>query len=127
MLAEKSDVFLEKWESELTEWNRVLDSLENAEETDAIETKKEQLITTYRVCWKGVGNMKKVNGHEIITLFEQWSPKRFAMEGDPVGLHIGQLNRPVEKVLVTLDVNEEVIDEAIRKGKSYYRASSAYF
>ena len=37
------------------------------------------------------------------------------MEGDPVGLHIGQLNRPVEKVLVTLDVNEEVIDEAIEK------------
>ncbi|WP_342511312.1 Nif3-like dinuclear metal center hexameric protein [Sporosarcina sp. FSL K6-1522] len=60
--------------------------------------------------------MKKVNGHEIITLFEQWSPKRFAMEGDPVGLHIGQLNRAVENVLVTLDVNEEVIDEAIRKG-----------
>ena len=27
-----------------------------------------------------------------------------------------QLNRMVEKVLVTLDVNEEVIDEAIEKG-----------
>lgn len=60
--------------------------------------------------------MKKVNGHEIISLFEQWSPKRFAMEGDPVGLHIGQLNRPVERVLVTLDVNEQVIDEAIETG-----------
>ncbi|MCG7336398.1 Nif3-like dinuclear metal center hexameric protein [Sporosarcina sp. ACRSM] len=60
--------------------------------------------------------MKKVNGHEIIALFEQWSPKRFAMDGDPVGLHIGQLNRQVEKVLVTLDVNEEVIDEAIHHG-----------
>ncbi len=60
--------------------------------------------------------MKKVNGHEIINLFEQWSPKRFAMEGDPVGLHIGQLNRPVEKVLLTLDVNEQVIDEAILQG-----------
>lgn len=60
--------------------------------------------------------MKKVNGHEVISLFEQWSPKRFAMESDPVGLHIGQLNRPVEKVLITLDVNEEVIDEAILKG-----------
>ena len=60
--------------------------------------------------------MKKVNGHEIITLFEKWSPKRYALDGDPVGLHIGQLNRPVEKVLVTLDVNEEVIDEAIDKG-----------
>ena len=60
--------------------------------------------------------MKKVNGHEVITLFEKWSPKRYALEGDPVGLHIGRLNRPVEKVLVTLDVNEDVIDEAIRKG-----------
>lgn len=62
--------------------------------------------------------MKKVNGHEIIELFENWSPKRFAMEGDPVGLHIGQLNRLVEKVLITLDVNEEVVDEAIQKGAS---------
>ena len=60
--------------------------------------------------------MKKVNGHEIITLFEQWSPKRFAEDWDPIGLHIGQLNRPVEKVLVTLDVNEMVIDEAIEAG-----------
>ncbi len=60
--------------------------------------------------------MKKVNGHEIIALFEKWSPKRYAMEGDPVGLHIGQLNRSVAKVLVTLDVNEAVIDEAIEKG-----------
>lgn len=60
--------------------------------------------------------MKKVNGHQIITLFEHWSPKRYALEGDPVGLHIGQLNRPVDKVLVTLDVNEQVIDEAIAKG-----------
>lgn len=60
--------------------------------------------------------MKKVNGHEIINLFEQWSPKRYALEGDAVGLHIGQLNRPVANVLVTLDVNEAVIDEAIEKG-----------
>lgn len=60
--------------------------------------------------------MKKVNGHEIIQLFEQWSPKAYALDGDPVGLHLGQLNRPVEKVLVTLDVNEAVVDEAIEKG-----------
>ena len=112
----------------LTEWKRVLQSLENADETDAIQLKKKQLITTDRACWKGVGNMKKVNGHEIITLFEQWSPKRYAMEGDPIGLHIGQLNRPVEKVLVTLDVNEEVIDEAIReRGKFDHCTSSTDF
>ncbi|WP_172369274.1 Nif3-like dinuclear metal center hexameric protein [Sporosarcina jiandibaonis] len=60
--------------------------------------------------------MKTVNGREVIELFEEWSPKRYALEGDPVGLHIGQLNRTVEKVLVTLDVNEAVIDEAIEVG-----------
>ncbi|MCM3710872.1 Nif3-like dinuclear metal center hexameric protein [Sporosarcina luteola] len=60
--------------------------------------------------------MKKVNGHEIINLFEQWSPKRFAEDWDPVGLHIGQLNRPVDRVVITLDVNEAVVDEAIEKG-----------
>ncbi|MDW0112276.1 Nif3-like dinuclear metal center hexameric protein [Sporosarcina saromensis] len=60
--------------------------------------------------------MKKVNGHEIISLFEQWSPKRYAEDWDPVGLHIGQLNRTVQKVLVTLDVNEAVVDEAIEQG-----------
>ncbi|WP_432358571.1 Nif3-like dinuclear metal center hexameric protein [Sporosarcina sp. UB5] len=60
--------------------------------------------------------MKKVNGYEVINLFEQWSPKRFAEDWDPVGLHIGQLNRLVEKVIITLDVNEAVVDEAIEKG-----------
>ncbi|MDV6377926.1 Nif3-like dinuclear metal center hexameric protein [Sporosarcina sp. GW1-11] len=60
--------------------------------------------------------MRKANGHQIIEIFEKWSPKRLAFEGDPVGLHIGQLNRPVEKVLITLDVNEQVIDEAIEQG-----------
>ncbi|WP_153733198.1 Nif3-like dinuclear metal center hexameric protein [Sporosarcina obsidiansis] len=60
--------------------------------------------------------MKKVNGHQIIEVLETWSPKRLAFEGDPVGLHIGQLNRQVNKVLITLDVNELVIDEAIEQG-----------
>lgn len=60
--------------------------------------------------------MKKVNGHEIISVFESWSPKRYALEGDPNGLHIGQLNRQVQRVLVTLDVNEQIIDEAIEVG-----------
>ncbi|MGV3467305.1 MAG: Nif3-like dinuclear metal center hexameric protein [Heyndrickxia sp.] len=59
--------------------------------------------------------MKKVNGHEIIQLFESFSPKHYAMEGDPIGLQIGRLNQSVTKVLVALDVLEEVVDEAIEK------------
>ncbi|OLS41662.1 Nif3-like dinuclear metal center hexameric protein [Bacillus sp. MRMR6] len=59
--------------------------------------------------------MKKANGHEIIQLFEQFSPKGLAMEGDKIGLQIGRLNKKVDKVMIALDVLEEVIDEAIEK------------
>ncbi|CAM3809061.1 Nif3-like dinuclear metal center hexameric protein [Mesobacillus zeae] len=59
--------------------------------------------------------MKKVNGHEIIALFEQFAPKAYAMEGDKVGLQVGSLKGTVKNVMVTLDVLEDVIDEAIEK------------
>lgn len=58
--------------------------------------------------------MKTPNGHEIIQLFEQFSPKHLAEEGDPIGLQIGKLNEKVENVMVTLDVLENVVDEAIK-------------
>ncbi len=57
--------------------------------------------------------MKKVNGHQLIQLFEQFSPKAYALEGDKVGLQIGALNGTVETVFVALDVTEEVVEEAI--------------
>ena len=59
--------------------------------------------------------MKKINGHEIIQLFEQFSPKQYAMEGDRIGLQVGRLNKPVHRVMIALDVLEEVVDEAIEK------------
>ncbi|MER1986125.1 MAG: Nif3-like dinuclear metal center hexameric protein [Solibacillus sp.] len=61
--------------------------------------------------------MKLVNGHEVIQLFETWSPKKFAcMQNDPIGLAVGTLNKAITKVLVTLDVTDEVVDEAIAAG-----------
>lgn len=60
--------------------------------------------------------MKTPNGHEIIQQFEQFSPKSFAMDGDKVGLMVGSLNKPCERVMIALDVLEEVVDEAIEKG-----------
>lgn len=60
--------------------------------------------------------MKQPNGHEIISVFESFAPKSLAMEGDKIGLLVGQLNRPVEHVLIALDVTEQVVDEAIKKG-----------
>lgn len=61
--------------------------------------------------------MRTVNGNEIIQLFESWSPKKYAcMPNDPIGLAIGTLNKSISKVLVTLDVTHEVVDEAIAQG-----------
>jgi dinuclear metal center YbgI/SA1388 family protein len=58
--------------------------------------------------------MKTVNGHEIIQLFEEFSPKHLAENGDPIGLQIGKLNEKVENVMITLDVLENVVDEAVK-------------
>ncbi|VEF47774.1 NGG1p interacting factor 3 protein, NIF3 [Bacillus freudenreichii] len=60
--------------------------------------------------------MKKVNGFQVIEMFEQFAPKKYAMEGDPIGLLVGTLNKKVSKVMVTLDVLDNVVDEAIEKG-----------
>ena len=60
--------------------------------------------------------MKQTNGQHLISLFEQWAPRSLAVEGDSVGLQIGRLDKTVNKVLVTLDVNDEVVDEAIELG-----------
>jgi dinuclear metal center YbgI/SA1388 family protein len=55
------------------------------------------------------------NGYEIIQVFEGFSPKSLAMEGDKVGLQIGNLSRKIQNVMIALDVLEEVVDEAIAK------------
>ncbi|UOY94035.1 Nif3-like dinuclear metal center hexameric protein [Ectobacillus sp. JY-23] len=55
------------------------------------------------------------NGYEIIELFEELYPKYLAVEGDKIGLQIGTLNKPIHRVLVALDVTEEVVQEAHSK------------
>lgn len=43
LIQRKSEVFVEKWEREVQEWKRVLQLMENAEETEMIRSKKAQL------------------------------------------------------------------------------------
>jgi dinuclear metal center YbgI/SA1388 family protein len=54
-----------------------------------------------------------LNGREIISQYEKFCPKELSMEGDTVGLQIGTLNKEVKKVLVTLDIRENTVQEAI--------------
>lgn len=57
--------------------------------------------------------MKTINGHEFIQMFETFSPKKHAVEGDPIGLQVGTLNRRVNTVMIALDIMPEVVEEAI--------------
>ncbi|MFC0188156.1 Nif3-like dinuclear metal center hexameric protein [Fictibacillus aquaticus] len=50
-----------------------------------------------------------------ISILESFAPKRYAYEGDPIGLQVGTLQKKTTKVMIALDVLEEVVDEAIEK------------
>lgn len=53
---------------------------------------------------------------DFIQRLDQYCPPSLAEEGDPVGLHVGTLAKPISKVMMTLDVRPEVVAEAISKG-----------
>lgn len=55
---------------------------------------------------------KWISGRTLIRGLEQWVPKSLAFEDDRVGVLVGTINRPLKKVMVTLDVLENVADEA---------------
>jgi len=52
----------------------------------------------------------------IVDRFEQFAPKGLAVPGDPIGWQLGDPNQEVTKVLTTLDVRPEVVQEAIATG-----------
>jgi len=56
-----------------------------------------------------------MNAQEIIRVFEEYCPQELAETGDPVGLHLGTLNKEIKRVMVTLDVRPETVVEAIEK------------
>ncbi|MGL6248784.1 MAG: Nif3-like dinuclear metal center hexameric protein [Culicoidibacterales bacterium] len=59
---------------------------------------------------------KTLVGQELIKHLELLYPKAIAMEKDPIGLQLGSLNKPVKKILLALDVDQRVCDEAVSKG-----------
>jgi dinuclear metal center YbgI/SA1388 family protein len=55
---------------------------------------------------------------EIIKEIEDWAPKETAWQKDNVGLQVGSLNRKVKNILLCLELNDNVLDEAIKKNCS---------
>ncbi|MDR0297984.1 MAG: Nif3-like dinuclear metal center hexameric protein [Streptococcaceae bacterium] len=53
---------------------------------------------------------------DFIRVCESWCPASLALSDDPVGLQIGSVNSEMRRVLVTLDVREQTVNEAIARG-----------
>jgi dinuclear metal center YbgI/SA1388 family protein len=56
-----------------------------------------------------------VNIQEIIGLITKMAPQRLAYDWDNSGLQIGNYSQMIERVLLTLDVTEEVLEESVIK------------
>src|SRR4051812_13234471 len=66
-----------------------------------------------------------IQGRELIRAMEAWAPPRLAVEKDRIGLQVGNPDAEVRGGLVTLDVTEDVVDEAIRLGANWIVAHHA--
>ena len=53
---------------------------------------------------------------DIVKRLREDFPEEIASEGDPVGMQIGSMDADVTKVMTTLDVRPQVVDEAIENG-----------
>ncbi len=52
---------------------------------------------------------------QIIKYLEDWAPKAIAWEKDNVGLQVGTEERRVKNIMLSLDLNDKVVREAIEK------------
>lgn len=55
----------------------------------------------------------QITGNDLIAAFEQFAPPSLAIPHDPIGIQIGDGNRVIHTVLVTLDVRPAVVEEAV--------------
>ncbi len=53
---------------------------------------------------------------EVVTLLESWAPPSFQVPYDNSGLIIGEKSDEIHAALITLDVTEKILDEAIANG-----------
>jgi dinuclear metal center YbgI/SA1388 family protein len=56
---------------------------------------------------------------EIIKYLEDWAPEEIAWEKDNVGLQVGSAKRKLKNIMLSLDLNENVIDQALKKNCNF--------
>lgn len=60
-----------------------------------------------------------IKGTELIERFEKFASPQLAEKWDHVGLQIGNPERPIHRLMTTLDVRPETVDEAIAQGVDF--------
>lgn len=60
--------------------------------------------------------MTQISFSDLIQVLEAHYPKSLAEDWDPVGMHFGQADSPVHKVMTSLDARPNVVKEAIERG-----------
>lgn len=59
------------------------------------------------------------SGNELIQRFEQFASPQLAEKWDHVGLQVGNPDQPIKKLMTTLDVRPETVQEAIDQGVNF--------
>ncbi|MCF8563352.1 Nif3-like dinuclear metal center hexameric protein [Alicyclobacillus tolerans] len=54
-----------------------------------------------------------VLAQDAIAVIESFAPRSLAFSGDPVGLQVGRLNKPVHNIWLALDASPDVIEQAV--------------
>ena len=58
-------------------------------------------------------------GNQLIARFEKFANPQLAEKWDHVGLQIGNPDLPITRLMTTLDVRPEVVDEAIEQNVDF--------
>ena len=53
---------------------------------------------------------------DVVAVLKKHFPEEIASKGDPVGIQIGSMQQNVTKIMTTLDVRPQVVDEAVQNG-----------
>ena len=56
-----------------------------------------------------------MTGREIFKYLEEWAPRGVAWDKDNVGLQVGNPEAEIKNVILSLDLNQDVIDSAIKE------------
>lgn len=60
-----------------------------------------------------------MNGKQIIKYLEDWAPREISWDKDNAGLQVGNPDKKIKNIMLSLDLSDEVIGQAIKKNCNF--------